>query len=184
MLEEAGYDLVEQPLVAGIPFEFAAMLAGSGSLDLVAIVDLALDSDVERIRRRIEGLARALDLVKSRRSLTVVLVGPRPEQSLIQAIAGVARVLTVGSPGDKDDASLRDSLAVLLPLDLATEEQNGNGMAWDETRERLLASHPAELSPVLTAASRGENAVTEALRGVLAEPIEELEEDNYEEDFE
>src|SRR5207237_216458 len=128
VLEGAGYEIVEQPRrIGGIPFEFAAMLAGRSSLDLIALVDLAVDADDERTRRRVEGLARALALVRSRRSLTVVLVGPRRDPGLIQAIAGVARVLTVGSPGEDDEADLRDALAVLLPLEVATEDEDAAG---------------------------------------------------------
>src|SRR4051812_47012848 len=116
------------------------MLAGSNSLDLIAIVDLATESDDDQIRRRIEALAQALDLVRSRRSLTVVLAGPRRGAGLIQAIAGVARVLTVGTP--REGAELRDALAVLLPLEIAPDD-TGVVDVWAQARERLLDTHPS-----------------------------------------
>jgi len=182
VLEGAGYEIVEQPRrIGGIPFEFAAMLAGRSSLDLVALVDLAVDADDERTRRRVEGLARALDLVRSRRSLTVVLVGPRRGAGLIQAIAGVARVLTVGSPGEDDEPDLRDALAVLLPLEVATEE-NDVADPWAATRDRMVAAHPAETETVLSAARSGKVAVENALRDMLGEPIDELYEAEDEEE--
>ncbi|HEY4779126.1 MAG TPA: hypothetical protein VIH47_06000 [Solirubrobacterales bacterium] len=182
-LKQVGYEAVEQPKIAGISFDFAAMLAGHASLDLVVVVDLALEADEARIRRRVEALARALDLVRSRRSLTVVLVGPRPDPALIQAIAVVARVLGV-SPGEDADTSLRDALAVLLPLEIDSEEEKDAGADWEDTRQRLLKEHSPEVDSVLEAARRGEEAVTEALRGVLAQPLEELEEADYGEDGE
>ncbi len=174
VLESAGYERVDQPSnVGGVPFEFAAMLAGRTSLDLIAVVDLAVDLDDERIRRRIEGLARALDLVRSRRSLTVVLVGPRRGPELVQSIASVSRVLIAGSPGDDDDAGLRDALAVMLPLDIATED--GDAMvAWVAARDRFAATHPEEAQAVLPAAVAGRTAVEDALRGLLSSPIDEI----------
>jgi hypothetical protein len=179
LLEEADYQIVERPLIAGIPFDFPAMLAGRGSLDLVAVIDLALDSDHQRVRRRVEGVARALDLVGSRRSLTVVLVGPRPDPNVIQAMSGVARVLTV-APGTTDAATLRDALAVLLPLELITEKEDAISSHWEKTRMELLTEHPEELELILAAADQGREAVTEALRAVLSQPLEELEAEDEE----
>jgi hypothetical protein len=180
-LADAGYEVVEQPQpVAGIPFEFAGMLAGRTSLDLIAVVDLAIDLDDDVIRRRIEGLARALDLVRSRRSLTVVLVGPR-RPALIRAIAGVARVLSVGTLREDDDRALPDALAVLLPLEVTTE---GGGAAdsWPATRERMMAEYPKEIVPVLSAARSGETAVEMALGEILRAPIAVLRSEREEEE--
>jgi hypothetical protein len=174
VLEGAGYEIVEQPRrIGGIPFQFAAMLAGRSSLDLVVLVDLATDTDDDRIRRRVEGLARALDLVRSRRSLTIVLLGPLRSAVLIQAIAGVARILNVGSPGRGDEADLRDALSVLLPLEVATEKGDGAD-PWAEARAQIVAQHPAETESVVSAARFGKAAVENALRDVLSVPIVEL----------
>lgn len=181
VLEGAGYEIVEQPRrIGGIPFEFAAMLAGRSSLDLIALVDLAVDVDDERIRRRVEGLARALDLVRSRRSLTAVLVGPRRGAGLIQAIAVVARVLTVGSPGEDDEADLRNALAVLLPLEVTTEDGDAAD-SWVAARDRMVAAHPAETEVLLSAARSGKAAVESALRDMLGEPIDAIREDEEDE---
>jgi hypothetical protein len=174
LLEREGYEIVEQPRsIGGIPFEFSAMLVGRSSLDLIALVDLAIESDDEPVRRRVEGLARALDLVRSRRSLTVILVGPRRGTGLIQGIADVARVLTVGSPGEDDDAELRDALAVLLPLVVTTENDEGED-SWPAVRDRMVAAQPAEAQGVLSAARSGKSAVEKALRAMLCEPIDDL----------
>jgi hypothetical protein len=85
-LSEAGYRTVSMPMVvSNVTFEFPAALVGSGhSQDLIIVADSSDDSE-KRIRQKIEALARALDLVESRRSLTVVLTGPRPSQILLEA---------------------------------------------------------------------------------------------------
>lgn len=175
VLKQAGYERVEQPRpIGGIPFDFAAMLAGRSSLDLIAVIDLATESDDDPIRRRIEALARALDLVRSRRSLTIVLAGPRRGAELVQAIAGVARVLTVGTP--RQEAELRDALAVLLPLEIAPEDE-GAAEVWAQARKRVLDANPAEVGPIVTAGARGRAAVQTALSALLAEPLQALRED-------
>ena len=181
-LEQAGYERVDQPRpIGGIPFAFDAMLAGRNSLDLIAVVDLGIHADDELIRRRVEALAQALDLVRSRRSLTVVLAGPRRGAALIQAIAGVARILAVGTPTDGEEAELRDALAVLLPLEIAPQD-GGAAEVWAQARERLLREDPAEIEPLLAAAPRGQAAVESALAALLAEPLGVLREDEDYED--
>ena len=170
-LERAGYQRVDQPWpIGGIPFAFDAMLAGRNSLDLIAVVDLGIHADDARIRRQVEALGQALDLVRSRRSLTVVLAGPRRGAALIQAIAGVARILTVGTPIDGEEAELRDALAVLLPLEIALQD-GGAAEVWARARERLLGEDPGEIAPLLAAAPRGQAAVEAALAELLAEPL-------------
>jgi hypothetical protein len=173
-LERAGYQRVDQPWpIGGIPFTFDAMLAGASSLDLIAVVDLGIHADDEQIRRQVEALAQALDLVRSRRSLTVILAGPRRGAALIQAIAGVARILSVGTPPEGDETELHDALAVLLPLEIALQDDTAAEL-WAQTRERLLDADPAEIEPLLIAAPRGQAAVEAALAALLAEPLDAL----------
>ena len=82
----------------------------------IIVIDTLVDGEA-RIRQKVEGLSRALDLAASRRPLTVVLVGPPPRPTIVEALARVSRVLTVGTPtGDSADRFLADTLAVLLPL--------------------------------------------------------------------
>jgi hypothetical protein len=99
ILVTAGYRSCLMPFtVASIPFEFAALLVGSErSLDLVVVIDTLTESST-RIRQKIESLSRALDVVASRRPLTVVLVGPPPLTLILEALAKVSRVLVVGTP--------------------------------------------------------------------------------------
>lgn len=172
LLGEAGYELIEQPEVAGIPFRFDATLALRDSLDLIVVVDLAAKPDEDRVRRAVEALARALDLVRSRRSLTVVLVGPPPHPDLTRGVALVARILRV-PPGRDDGDLLRESLSVLLPLEPAgLGAEKFIDVGWNDTRGRLLEGDEGIVGPVLEAAARGDEAVYGAAAEVLGAPID------------
>lgn len=159
LLGEAGYERLPQPVeVAAIPFEFSAVLVGSSSLDLVVVVDTVTDGNVADIRRRVEGLGRALDLVKSRRPLTVILIGPEPNPQLQLALTRIARVLVVGPHGERE---LRKAIAVLLPLELVTVAELPE--SWRSAREKLLAAHP-DAADLLDAAKVGPEEVADAAR--------------------
>jgi hypothetical protein len=163
MLQGAGYDRLPQPVeVAGIPFEFSAVMAAKAALDLIVVLDTITESNEASIRLRIEGLGRALDLVESRRPLTVVLVGPEPMPDLHVALTRVARVLAVGVPSEQRD--LHQALAVLLPLELRTVAEMPE--SWQSAREKLLTAHPAG-AEVLDAAKHGAEEVTNAARELL-----------------
>jgi hypothetical protein len=173
LLTASGYRALDQPFtVGGIPFEFDAVLAGKASLDLIAIVDTVIDADPNRVRARVEGLSRALDLARSRRPLTVILVGPPPGLPLTHALARVSRVLAVGTPtGGRADAELGDALAVLLPLELTTEDE-GAPESWAGVRQELQTAHlDSATESVLEASELGSDAVREALRRTLAAPF-------------
>jgi hypothetical protein len=160
LLDEAGYERLAQPIqVAGIPFEFAAVLSGRSSLDLVVVIDTVLDVDVADINRRVEGLSRALDLVESRRPLTIIVVGPTLTPAMQVALTRVARVLVAGVPGSEDD--LRKAIAVLLPLELQSVVEMPE--SWRSAREKLLAAHP-DAADLLEAAKTGPEEVAEAVR--------------------
>ena len=160
LMNESGYERLPQPVeVAGIPFEFSAVLAARSSLDLIVVVDTVVDTDVESIERRVRGLSRALDLVESRRPLTVVVVGPEPRPELQLALTRIARVLVAGVPSEERD--LREALAVLLPLELVTVTEMPE--SWRSARERLLAAHP-DAAELLRVAAEGPKEVAEAAR--------------------
>lgn len=167
LLGEGSYEPLAQPVtVAGIPFDFSAVLAVNSSLDLVVVVDTFTERDIVGIRRRVEGLCRALDLAESRRPLTVVLVGPHAVPELQLGLTRVARVLVAGV--SDDERALRDALAVLLPLDLATTAEIPE--SWRSARDRLLSEHP-DAGNLLEAAKRGSDEVTKVTRRyLLAEP--------------
>ena len=160
LLREASYEPLPQPVaIADIPFEFSAVLVAGSTLDLVVVVDTITDTDASSIRHRVEGLGRALDLVDSRRPLTIVLVGPEPAPELHLALTRVARVLIVGVPSGERE--LRESLAILLPLEIVTAAEMPE--SWRAAREKLLATHP-EAVELLEAAKVGPDEVADATR--------------------
>ncbi|RYB01882.1 hypothetical protein D3272_23555 [Lichenibacterium ramalinae] len=153
--------------VGGIDFDFtAALLGGNHSTDLVLVVEMGTGLD-KRARQKVEGVARALDVMGSRRPLTTVVVGSRPSAEDLSGMARVCRVLPVEHL--LDEADLRNRLAVLLPLrlpDPAADDVLAGGDAVPETHD--------EMSAALVAASlRGEAAVARLLHSLVAEPFAE-----------
>jgi hypothetical protein len=170
ILEEAGFRTVDQPMTVGsVPFEFDAVLVHSESLDLVVIEQTSLH-DTFALPSKVDGLARALDVLGSRRSLTLVLVGPRPENPVIDRLSRVSRVLFADVPEDGDvNTAFVFALAVLLPLNVEPAPDEP-AESWRSVAANLRSRiQDRELSPILTAASRGSGGVTRALRDLLAE---------------
>ncbi len=126
ILTRSGYRRLSSPLsIAGLSFEFPAALIGEDpSPDLVLVADTAFESDT-RILRKVEGVARALDVARSKRPLTAILVGPRPTAAVLDAMTKVCRVLPTGVISQDDTSGLLQNwLAVLLPLALPEPSQN------------------------------------------------------------
>ena len=180
ILTTAGYRQRTTPVtVASVRFEFAAILLGSDRAnDLIIVIDTLVDGEA-RIRQKVEGLSRALDLAASRRSLTVVLVGPPPRPTIVEALARVSRVLTVGTPtGDSADRFLADTLAVLLPLVLP-DASEAVVDPLDEVRRQLPVDIDQDaLVPLFTAARSGTEAVQAALRELLEDSLDLDSQDN------
>lgn len=174
LLEDAGYQRCGDPLfVADIPFSFSAILARSTSLDLVVVIDRIDEGDAQRMRERIEGLGRALDAAQSRRPLTVVLVGPRPELRVFHALREVARVLPVDEgPGATKPEALPDALGALLPLKFAAESKQ-NEYSWKTVREELLVTHTDnDMAALVKASESGTRKVQAVLAELLSAPLE------------
>src|SRR5690349_13896012 len=97
LLVGVGYKRIGTPLsIAGVQFELPAVFVGTGvSPDLIIVADTAFESE-QRIQQKIEGVARALDVMRSRRPLTAILAGPRPRSMALDAMSRVCRVLPVG----------------------------------------------------------------------------------------
>lgn len=172
VLRDAGYQSLTQPIIiGGIPFKFAATLTKHASLELIAVVDTVLESEEDTLRAQVEGLARALDLVGSRRALTVIVVGPRPSHGIAGELKQVARVLSVPAKPQEDEWPLEDALAVLLPLELSTGEETVS--SWPSVRDELRARYSAkEVDLVFKAISHGPRQVQAALHATLIEPLD------------
>ena len=173
LLTNFGYFLRVEPVTIGsVTFEFAAVLLGSSHAnDLIVVVDTLVDTEA-RIRQKIEGLSRALDLVCSRRSLTVVLVGPLPRPLITEALARVSRVLMVGTPtGENAERLLVDTLAVLLPLTLPNASEAITDPL-EEVRKHLTADvDKLALAKLLKAAMMSTSEVEIALCSILEAPL-------------
>ena len=181
ILTEAGYRTCQAPLtVASVPFDFAALLIGSNrALDLVVVVDILTEQPEPRIRQKVEGLSRALDLVASRRPLTVVLVGPPPRAATLEALTKVSRVLTVGTPiGDGASELIKTSLAVLLPLQLPDATEIAMDPLATVRSETANVPEIEILSPLFDSALSGPEAVKQALRGIICEPLNRAREED------
>lgn len=169
ILTNAGYLYRPTPVtVASVRFEFAAVLLGSDRAnDLIVVIDTLVDGEA-RIRQKVEGLSRALDLVASRRPLTVILVGPSPRPATTEALARVSRVLTVGTPtGDNADRFIEDTLAVLLPLSLPDASEAVVDPLGEVRRQLPGDIDQVDLVSLFAAAPGGTEAVQEALRELL-----------------
>jgi hypothetical protein len=166
MLRAAHYRSIETPLpVAGLTFDFPAVLIGPPrSPDLIVLADAALDSE-DRIVQRVEGLARALDVMQSKRPMTLVVTGPRLSSTAIDTLGRVARILGAGDAADA--GALKNALAVLLPLDLpeAAEDVDAGRLPASEIDDKVV-------EVLLGAAARGERAVKDQLFALIEEPFD------------
>jgi hypothetical protein len=169
---------VPSPIKIGnVPFEFSAVLIGQDkNPDLVVIVD-TINEDIQRTRQKIGGLGRAMDVVGSRRPVTAILTGPRPDENTLESIARVCRVLPVGSSASTNDNEMQDWLSVLLPLPLPSQ----SGIAADPLGEmkKLLPDglDDALTTSVLQASPRGAKAVQQELRRRLTAPLKAAEDE-------
>jgi hypothetical protein len=165
--------------VAGLPFEFAmAFVAGEKGHDVVIVIDLTTETAEKVFVQRIQALARALDLARSRRPLTAILVGAEPDQATVEALSRACRVLPVGAPNDKSaDQTLRDWLAVLLPL---AELEDLSGVAdWDAelSKELATAGDDPHIEKLKTAALHSAESVeSEFARSIKTEVLPVLQE--------
>jgi hypothetical protein len=163
----AGYvRLPDAMLVGGMKVDFsAAFVNQNSSTELVLVADTAIEDEALLIRK-MHGVARALDVSRSRRSLTLVLTGPRPKPSTLESLSKVGRVLPLGNvTGTDADVIIRNWLAVLLPLALP----QADGLAINPlTRIETLAAHLDEpLQRVIDVAVRGESAVRQRLHQLI-----------------
>lgn len=172
LLETADFRRMPPPLqIAGLEFEAPAVLIGAPpSPDLVVVGDTAVQS-IRDLQRIIEGVGRALDVVRSRRPLTLVLVGPRPESKALAALSRHARVLPVGE--STDDENLTNWLAVLLPLRLP-QPVDSRGF---DSLEELRRTADAEGEILISLARIGSEAVAEHFAEMVERPFGTVRED-------
>jgi len=119
LIQQGKYRELPQPLKVGsLSLEFDhALVASERANDLVIVIELKGGTSDEALVRKVLALTRALDVMKSRRSVTVVLTSGPALPETVQSISRVCRVLPVGTPvGPKAADAVRDWLSVLLPI--------------------------------------------------------------------
>lgn len=166
-LEDAGYQRIASGLQVGeLKFQFpAAFVKAKSSAELILVADIASESEAQLIRK-VDGVARALDIAASTRSLTLVVTGPRPSAATLESLGRVCRVLPTGNiSGDDGDEVLKNWLAVLLPLSLPQPESvAGNSLARIHATAQNLDETTRKLIDV---ASQGEGAVSKELYSII-----------------
>lgn len=188
LVNEGGYRQLPQPMKVGSgSFEFAHALVGSNiANDLVVVVEVKPDTSDDLIVRNILGLTRALDVLRSRRSLTAVLTSGPAAPETLRSISRVCRVLPVGSPqGPKAADTVREWLAALLPLG----QHAGGDISLDWVAE-LRAKLPKVPNPLtetlITRAPEGasevEAAFGQAIKAAVTATLGEDDEADEDED--
>jgi len=177
LLLVAGYRSVSTPLViGGLKFDFPAALVGTEtSPDLILIADTAFEQE-ERLVAKLEGVARALDVARSKRPLTVVIAGPRPTSANLETMSRVCRVLPTGTVLDKDaEVSLQNWLAVLLPLRLPEVHAPTTNVL--EQFSKLGAGLDQEVADLVIPAKQGTRAVQLQLHQIIDDAVADAKED-------
>lgn len=166
-LEDAGYQRIANGLQVGeLKFQFqAAFVKAKSSAELILVADIASESEM-KLTRKVDGVARALDIASSTRSLTLVVTGPRPSTAALESMGRVCRVLPTGNiTGDDGDQVLKNWLAVLLPLSLPQPDSAvGNSLTRIHAAAKNMDENTRRLIDV---ASRGERAVSKELYSII-----------------
>lgn len=166
-LEDAGYQLISSGLQVGeLKFQFpAAFVKANSSAELILVADLASESETQLIRK-VDGVARALDIAASTRSLTLVVTGPRPSAAGLESLGRVCRILPTGNiSGDDGDEVLKNWLAVLLPLSLPQPKSvAGDSLARIHAAAQNLDDTTKKLIDV---APQGKGAVSKELYSII-----------------
>lgn len=171
ILEDAFYVGLKKPFqISNISFNVPAAYIGSEpSPDLILIVDTEQE-DEGRICRKVEGVARALDVVGSRRPITTIITGPKPSADTIDALTKVCRVLPVGSRSvGGQESALRDWLSILLPLEVP---EPGQDIADPITEmSKNLEGLNSSIAQLVQRSPDGADAVQSGLNDLLYEAL-------------
>ena len=175
-LKSLGFSELSMPLhVGGVEFGFEAGAVGTGvSHDLVLLATEATPD--KRLVRLTAGLGRALDHLGSRRPVTLIYIGDALSPLSQDQLERNARLLSVRAK-ETDEARIRQAIAVLMPIELPTRQQNGSEPI-GEVKRVLGHDLTAEHLYLIRAAQGGSTAVRNALReyidDVFKDDAEEL----------
>lgn len=166
LVNEGSYRILPQPFKIGSQsFDFTyALIAGGRANDLVIVVDLKGGTADDLVTRRLLALTRALDVLHSKRPVTVVLTTGQPSSEAVKSISRVCRVLTVGNPvGPNAVEAVRDWLAVLLPLMQPTAADVRLDWEADLRRVATATAGGALMEALIVAAPQGQESVERVL---------------------
>ncbi len=172
ILVSVGFEPLPKPLVvAGTTFEFDAAVTGTGvSHDLVVVG--GKDAEADRLTHLLSGLSLSLDRLGSCRPVSLVLLGPRPDPTLLSHLEDHARVMLIESEQPTAEEA-REAVAVLLPLHLPSARQ----VSVDPVEElvgNLGESASDEHRRIIGFANSGSEAVRKALRRYVNMSFEDL----------
>lgn len=173
LVNEGRYRLLPHPMKVGRnAFDFAHALMGTDTAnDLVVVVEVKPDTSDDLIIRNILGLTRALDVLRSRRSVTAVLTSGPARPDTLRTISRVCRVLPIGSPqGPQAEEVVRDWLSVLLPL--AQPDESELVLDWAAELRPLFGPDDIAAHIFFDAADGGDEAVEAAFAGAVKAIVE------------
>jgi hypothetical protein len=184
LIKEGGYRELPQPLKVGsLSFDFThALVAGNKANDLVIVIEIKSDTDDDAIIRKVLSLTRALDVLRSKRSVTAVLTSGHASPETVQSISRVCRVLPVGAPsGPKAIDAVRDWLSVLLPLTQPPPVETL--VDWEGDLRNSIPANSAGpfLEELLSTAPAGKLAVERVLASAIQATVGTVLEDDRDE---
>ena len=166
-LEGAGFQKLPKPLVVGgVPFDFDAAATGTDvSHDLVVVG--GQDTDPPRLVQLLSGLNRSLHRLKSRRPVSAIVLGARPETATLHELEDRARVMLIESR-EPTLTDVQAAISVLLPLKLPETTRTTSGPL-DELLTSLGDDATDEHRRLIDAARVGKEKVRETFRLSLDE---------------
>ncbi|SLN70799.1 hypothetical protein ROA7450_03861 [Roseovarius albus] len=167
LVSNGGFRVLPTPFnIGSLAFDFShALIGGEKSNDLVLVIELSSGTDDADVIRKVFALTRALDVLRSRRSVTVVLTMGQALPDTVRSLSRVCRVLAVGSPsGPNAEQELIDWLSVLLPLSLPTPVDDSGEWESEVRNEISKESDEGFVRDLLRLSEGGKQVVERHLR--------------------
>lgn len=158
VLEENGYSKSPVLQIGGISIEFdAAYVSPPDRLGIAVVAHLPESVEAgSALYWQIQRLARALESVNSRRSITVIVIGGLGDTRLLSDLRTAARVLVV-------DSSLPVQRLVAPLLDFQVPSMTGEAVSGlSQLRRSIRGRYSPALTGLLEAAPEGAKSVESA----------------------
>lgn len=167
LISKGGYRRAQLPLrIHDIDFRFDAVLVGpEGEAGLVVVSNLREDS-ASRIVRKLSGLVTLLDRLKSRRSVSLVLVIRSDWVMNTQELEKLCHVVVV-----RPELAIEGSLRTLIPLRLPAAELQSEGAREVLINEMRSSNIDSRMEVLVQAADISESNVLKSIEQVINELI-------------